>query len=115
MAETRESPDSPDWQDTSTYEYTRALSRCGWAWEFLRRNEDYHRTWYQAVRAVTIEAWSPHLTLLTASAALPEMRRWGLIFHGLAPLCRDQCCRVLGSGRLPARAAHDGARERLSA
>ena len=25
------------------YAYTRALSSAGWAWEFLRRNEDYHR------------------------------------------------------------------------
>jgi hypothetical protein len=34
-----------DWRDGSSYEYTEEHTRELWAWEFLRRNEDYVKDW----------------------------------------------------------------------
>lgn len=35
----------PDWQNENDYAYTANLDEVGWAWEFLRRNEDYKDDW----------------------------------------------------------------------
>jgi hypothetical protein len=34
-----------DWRDPRSYDYTRELTRDGWAWEFLRRNPAYRMSW----------------------------------------------------------------------
>ena len=33
----------PDWSDCDAYSFTQSLTREQWAWEFLRRNDDYIR------------------------------------------------------------------------
>ncbi len=35
----------PDWRQPETYAFTTHLTREQWAWEFLRRNPDYRRSW----------------------------------------------------------------------
>lgn len=35
----------PDWKNEADYAFTESLSQEGWAWEFLRRNEDYRKSW----------------------------------------------------------------------
>lgn len=35
-----------DWRDPRSYDYTRELTRDGWAWEFLRRNPAYRTSWH---------------------------------------------------------------------
>ena len=37
-----------DWRDSKSYEYTRELTGCEWAWEFLRRNKNYAMDWARA-------------------------------------------------------------------
>jgi hypothetical protein len=61
------------------YAYTRELDRTGWAWEFLRRNEDYKRA-YRMNRA-----GHPIATQHVSGATLYRLRRrflsaetWGL-------------------------------------
>jgi hypothetical protein len=39
-----------DWRDPAAYDYTRALTRDGWAWEFLRRNPLYRAAWNEILR-----------------------------------------------------------------
>ena len=41
----------PDWRNPDLYSYTDSLTTLGWAWEFLRRNNDY-RAAYEAFLVV---------------------------------------------------------------
>ncbi len=43
----------PDWKDDAAYGFTGKLDQAGWAWEFLRRNEQYHADWERYAR----EGW----------------------------------------------------------
>lgn len=36
----------PNWQDPTQYEFTKHLGNDGWAWEFLRRNEEYVKEYH---------------------------------------------------------------------
>ena len=62
-------PDSSQWRTHSTYDYLDDLQPDGYAWEFLRRNEDYQRDYRERV-AVDQEDME--------GSALE--RRWGLRF-----------------------------------
>lgn len=35
----------PDWQNATHYHFTKSLGTDEWAWQFLRRNPDYHADW----------------------------------------------------------------------
>jgi hypothetical protein len=35
----------PDWKNPADYDFTRELAAEEWAWQFLRRNPDYHTDW----------------------------------------------------------------------
>ncbi|WP_158703027.1 transcriptional regulator domain-containing protein [Allosphingosinicella vermicomposti] len=37
-------PAETQWREQSAYQPLRGLDRAGFAWEFLRRNEEYRRT-----------------------------------------------------------------------
>ena len=39
-----------NWRNTGDYEFTNSLSDEGWAWEFLRRNENYIKDWKKWLR-----------------------------------------------------------------
>lgn len=66
-----------DWRLPAAYEYTKQLSRSGWAWEFLRRNPLYRA-----------EAESRSDQSATASEGDNDddppawVGRWGLMFRG---------------------------------
>lgn len=61
---------SIDWRSPAAYEYAEHITAAGFAWEYLRRDDDYHR----AFRSITsIEDLSGEL--------LDEFsKRWGLRF-----------------------------------
>lgn len=42
----------PNWQDSTQYAFTKELGNNGWAWEFLRRNEEYVQE-YQSLPALS--------------------------------------------------------------
>src|SRR5579864_7190097 len=72
----------PDWRDPANYEYTRELTRDGWAWEFLRRNPKYRRAWHEHAGSAAITIRSPVSNVLVIDAPLAspiERRDWGLI------------------------------------
>ena len=48
-----------------------ALTRRGWAWEFLRRNPEYRRL-YDDTRSLGCRS----------AAGAARIRRWGLMFRG---------------------------------
>ena len=65
------------WRDDENYLYLDGADRAGIAWEFLRRNADYHalasgRSAPASERRGTVE--------LLSSA--PSALKWGLLFRG---------------------------------
>jgi hypothetical protein len=61
---------SINWRLPAAYQYTERIHAAGFAWEYLRRDDDYHRDFQ---RIVTIEG--------PAAQRLEEFsRRWGLRF-----------------------------------
>ena len=69
-----------DWRNPHLYEYTRALSRAKWAWEFLRRNCDYARDWASVQDHVVVLNKGHEKPIFRIVAGKDQMRRWGLIF-----------------------------------
>ncbi|NJL73615.1 MAG: hypothetical protein HC888_19890 [Candidatus Competibacteraceae bacterium] len=69
-------PATLDWRTASDYDYTATLDADGWAWEFLRRNQEY-RADFEQCRAAE-RAASPAATELMEAAS----QRWGLRFPG---------------------------------
>ena len=62
-------PSKRDWRDAAPYERAEALPASGLAWEFLRRDDDYGRTYRSARRRSPV-------------AADRAAGRWGLRFRG---------------------------------
>jgi Family of unknown function (DUF6499) len=90
-------PTTPDWRNAAAYAYLQNLNRAELAWEFLRRNPNYHRDFRAAARRASGQVDFPER--LT--------RRWGLRFpcrsamawrpgtaHMVAARrsCDDRCC-----------------------
>ena len=59
-----------DWRSAAAYQHAKGIPVSGFAWEYLRRDDDYHRDFERVNRrkslaATTLEAFS---------------QRWGLRF-----------------------------------
>ncbi|WP_206340803.1 transcriptional regulator domain-containing protein [Marinicauda algicola] len=61
---------SIDWRSPAAYEHASTIPAAGFAWEYLRRDGDYHRDFEQINRRKT-----PRASTLTAFS-----ERWGLRF-----------------------------------
>lgn len=69
------------WLHAANYDYTRHLTRRGWAWEFLRRNKHYVVDWGVAQSEITALQGQGGPVTLRLGADASRMRRWGLIFR----------------------------------
>lgn len=65
----------------ANYDYTRHLTRRGWAWEFLRRNKHYVVDWGVAQSEATMLQEQGGRVTLRLGAGVSRMQRWGLIFR----------------------------------
>jgi Family of unknown function (DUF6499) len=72
------------WQHAANYDYTRHLTRRGWAWEFLRRNKDYVLDWGVAQSEVTMLTGKGGPQTLKLGAGASRLQPWGLIFRRCA-------------------------------
>lgn len=61
---------SIDWRSPAAYEHAQSIPAAGFAWEYLRRDEDYHRD-FERMRRIR----KPAARSLTAFSD-----RWGLRF-----------------------------------
>lgn len=61
---------SIDWRVPGAYGHAKTIPAAGFAWEYLRRNEDYHRDFQTISR----------LKKPTASRLEAFSKRWGLRF-----------------------------------
>jgi hypothetical protein len=69
------------WVQSTNYDYTRHLTRPGWAWEFLRRNKSYVLDWSVAQSEVTMLRGQGGSEMLTLGAGASRLQPWGLIFR----------------------------------
>ena len=61
---------SIDWRSPAAYQHADRLPAAGFAWEYLRRDDDYHRDFQRIVRAGE-----------PAAGSLEQFsKRWGLRF-----------------------------------
>jgi hypothetical protein len=73
----------PNWRDASSYAYTQALSSEGWAWEFLRRNPEYHAAYSQQHDLASKRRQARDARSVTAAT---DSAAWGLVrFRRSAP------------------------------
>ena len=61
---------SIDWRSPAAYQYTERIPAAGFAWEYLRRDDDYHRAFQNIARIM-----DPDAQLLDEFS-----ERWGLRF-----------------------------------
>lgn len=66
---------SRDWRLPAAYDYTKALFRSGWAWEFLRRNPSY------AAEPRPVESKLPKPAADDQDETPDDGCRWGLMFR----------------------------------
>lgn len=59
-----------DWRSPAAYDHTGSIPAAGFAWEYLRRDADYHRDFDQINRLKAV-----HRGVLAAFS-----QRWGLRF-----------------------------------
>ena len=59
-----------DWRSAAAYQHAKVIPAAGFAWEYLRRDDDYHRDFERVNRRK-----SPAATTLEAFS-----QRWGLRF-----------------------------------
>lgn len=69
------------WQHAANYDYTRHLTRRGWAWEFLRRNKQFVADWDAAQSEVTMLLGQGGPLKLRLCMAASRLQRWRLIFR----------------------------------
>jgi hypothetical protein len=68
----------PNWEDPETYEN---LDSAGWAWEFLRRNNEYRAVALHPRDDINIVRHAPNLRVIEAAKTYDEVRRWGVRFR----------------------------------
>lgn len=89
-----------DWHRRETRNPLEAFSRKAWAWEFLRRNPEFHGAWRATTDRAVIEIHDA-LTVVTVPPG-GRIRQWGVLFRRRASDRCDGGYGVLGSGELPA-------------
>ncbi len=61
---------SIDWRSPAAYAHAKSISAAGFAWEYLRRDEDYRRDFHRVTQ----------LPRLGGAAQTAFSERWGLRF-----------------------------------
>ena len=69
------------WLYAANYDYTRHLTRRGWAWEFLRRNKHYVVDWSFTQSEITALRGQGGPETLRLGAGASRLQPWGLIFR----------------------------------
>ena len=63
---------STDWRSPAAYAHAKSIPAAGFAWEYLRRDEDYRRDFHRVRR----------LPRLDSDVQTAFSERWGLRFPG---------------------------------
>nr|WP_292769900.1 DUF6499 domain-containing protein [Mesorhizobium sp.] len=78
---------SSDWRAPATYGHARSIPAAGFAWEYLRRDDDYRRDFHRLKRKSRYDT----------EARTAFANRWGLRFRGGPRPTRRSCIAVLGA------------------
>ena len=110
MGDKDDSSSWPDWRDPASYDYTRDLTREGWAWEFLRRNPNYRKSWRDQVDpAATNPTESGKARAAAPAIVSAAAAAWGLLSFRRSWLCGASCGNLLASRDIVGCASSDGA------
>jgi hypothetical protein len=70
----------PDWTKCEAYSHTDKLSLREFAWEFLRRNEEFRENWATARLEYGIAGYDGPTAILVSQHAMPSLARWGCLY-----------------------------------
>lgn len=70
----------PAWGDPRAYDYTARLSRREWAWEFLRRNQNFVEAWRTSQLEYGLAGYDAGTTMLVSRYETPRLSEWGLLY-----------------------------------
>ena len=76
---------STDWRSLAAYAHAKSISAAGFAWEYLRRDEDYRRDFHRVRR----------LPRLDSDAQTAFSERWGVRFPDRPDSLRRPGCAIL--------------------
>lgn len=71
---------APDWTSDDNYAWTEVLSRREWAWEFLRRNEEFRKAWKNARCEYGIAGYDAQTTIIAAQHQVSSLAQWGCLY-----------------------------------
>lgn len=83
----------PDWRDEASYAYLPPVDRRGFAWEWLRRNREYHARF--AERPPIKGEMMERIAVIRAKQD-DDASRWGLLFRRIAKPARHRRTPLLG-------------------
>jgi hypothetical protein len=69
-----------NWQQSDTYNYADDLVRADWAWEALRRNPQFRKSWHDAQRHFEIIEHRDHLRVIGCFTDSRTLQRWGCLY-----------------------------------
>lgn len=79
-------PENVDWEREDAFDYADDLTLPQWAWEFLRRNPDYRKSWETAGAGFVATPHDRQSTLMEATDVSTLLNGWGCLYAS-DPMC----------------------------
>jgi hypothetical protein len=80
MSKANTAPENVDWEREDAFDYADDLTLPEWAWEFLRRDPDYRKSWESARAGFAVTAHDRQSTLMDATDAAARLSEWGCLY-----------------------------------
>src|SRR5580692_8214534 len=73
-------PENVDWEREDAFDYADDLTLPQWAWEVLRRNPDYRKSWEIAGAGFVATTRDRQSTVMDAADASAPLSEWGCVY-----------------------------------
>jgi hypothetical protein len=80
MSKVNTAPENVDWEREDAFDYADDLTLPEWAWEFLRRDPDYRKSWESVGTGFVVTAHDHQSTLLDATGTSTLLNKWGCFY-----------------------------------
>jgi hypothetical protein len=80
MSKREPTPEHPDWEVESEFDYADTLSMPEWGWEFLRRNPDYQKAWESSKNAFSAAGECGLSVVIHTTASRNALQDWGCLY-----------------------------------
>lgn len=68
------------WLLKSTYAWTDALPGSGWAWEYARRNPEFHKSWHDGIEGFVPQSHRATAHWITRGVTRSSLDAWGCLY-----------------------------------